>query len=378
MVNFIRKHIPFLIMCTVLLIMIVALTLFLVIKNIPALAELWTRTVARGYITLFGRFNENMDFSLTEVSFFIVIISLIVYLAWGFSLLGNKKYWDFIHRIMMIVLVFTGSITVYVATSGIAYGRAPLELDTYDGEIKKEDFLDIATYFVDDYNACAERIKFNEQGEVILPYGRNHLIEEIRLEYDRLSDAYYNSYTGKAKALGTSGLFTSVGIVGMFFGVLGEANYNTYSTNAELPFYIAHELAHSKGVMREDDAQLVATYICLTSSNPILRYSGYLNTFDRILAIASYSDDPNAYKTLKEQLSEKIYKNYQYIYDHWKGKMFLYDFGNQINDWYLKTFGQKEGTKSYDDTDTEVDEGGSVISLSNYQKIYFKIYYDHK
>ena len=105
MVNFIRKHIPFLIMCTVLLIMIVALALLLVIKNIPALAELWTRTVARGYITLFGRFNENMDFSFTEVSFFIVVISLIVYLAWGFSLLGNKKYWDFIHRVMMIVLV---------------------------------------------------------------------------------------------------------------------------------------------------------------------------------------------------------------------------------------------------------------------------------
>ena len=378
MVNFIRKHIAFLIMCTVLLIMIFALALLLVIKSIPELAELWTRTFARWYIMAFGRFNENMDFSWTEVSFIIVIISLVIYLAWGFSLLGNKRPWDFIHRVMMIVMVITGTITMYTATAGIAYNRAPLVLDRYEGEIKKEDFLDIATYFVEDYNACAEQIKFDEKGEVILPYGKNHLIEEIRLEYDRLNDPYYSPYTGKAKALGTSGLFTSVGIVGLFFSVLGEANYNTYATNAELPFYIAHELAHSKGVMREDDAQLVATYICLTSENPILRYSGYLNTFDRILEIASYTDNPDDYKTLKNQISDKIYTNYRYINEHWKGKMFLYDFGNQINDWYLKSFGQKEGTKSYDDTPTEIDEGGSVISLSNYQKIYFKIYYDHK
>ena len=67
-----------------------------------------------------------------------------------------------------------------------------------------------------------------------------------------------------------------------------------------------------------------------------------------------------------------------YIYHHWKGKTFLYDFGEKVNDWYLKTFGQKEGTTSYQDTDTKTDDKKHVISLSNYQSIYFKIYYDNK
>ena len=57
--------------------------------------------------------------------------------------------------------------------------------------------------------------------------------------------------------------------------------------------------------------------------------------------------------------------------------MFLYDLGNAINDWYLKTFSQKKGTSSYNDTPTEIDPGGFVITLSNYQSIYFKIYYDN-
>ena len=57
--------------------------------------------------------------------------------------------------------------------------------------------------------------------------------------------------------------------------------------------------------------------------------------------------------------------------------MFLYDFGNAVNDWYLKIFSQNKGTISYDDTPTEVDPGGHVITLSNYQRIYFKIYYEN-
>ena len=58
--------------------------------------------------------------------------------------------------------------------------------------------------------------------------------------------------------------------------------------------------------------------------------------------------------------------------------MFLYDLGNTFNDWYLKTFSQTQGTITYDDTPTEVDPSGNVITLSNYQSIYFKIYYDNQ
>ena len=81
------------------------------------------------------------------------------------------------------------------------------------------------------------------------------------------------------------------------------------------------------------------------------------------------------YDNVKSLISDKVWKNYSYIYKHWKGKMFLADFGDKVNDWYLKTFGQKGGTSSYEDTDTDVDpETGKVVYLSNYQSIYFKIY----
>ena len=378
MKSFFKKHIPFVIMSSLLLLMIVFLIVMAILRNNVEAAEAWTRGFGRQYLAAFGRFNESIPFSATEVSFVVVVISCIIFLAWGFSLLGNKKIWPFIHRMLLVTLVVVGTITMYNASVGMAYARKPLVLERYKGEIKKEEFLQIATYFVEDCNKCADELEFDSNGEIILPYSKNSLIEKLRIEYERIKDDYYSSYAPKAKALGSSPLFTSVGIVGMYFGVLGEANYNTYSTNAELPFYIAHEMAHGKGVMRENDAQLVAAYLCLTSDDPLIRYSAYFNTIERILNILSYTDNKDDYKNVKSQISEKVWNNYNYIYNHWKDKMFLLDFGDKVNDWYLKLFGEKEGTTSYEDTDTDVDDQGKVIYLSNYQSIYFKIYYDKK
>ena len=197
------------------------------------------------------------------------------------------------------------------------------------------------------------------------------------MEFNKLNNDYFGNTVAHPKALGTSGLFNTVGIVGMYFGVLGEANYNTYGTNIEMPFYITHELCHSIGVMREDDAQLLSFYLLSTSSDPLLRCSAYYNTIGRIIDITSYTGNANDRKEVVAMISDDIRANQTYVYNHWKGKIFLYDFGNAVNDWYLKTFSQNKGTISYDDTPTEVDPSGHVITLSNYQSIYFKIYYDN-
>ena len=377
MKNFIKKHIPFLIMCLALLTVIGFFIFTIVVKNNVTLAEQWTRGFARSYVTAFSKATSKIPVSITEISFIVVVISCVVFLAWGFSLLGNKKVWGFIHRVMMIVLVITGAITMYNATFGIAYSRAPLVLEKYEGEVVKEEIKGIATYFVEDCNDCLDQMNMNENGEILVNYSKKELIEKIRKEYDKLTDDYYHPYTPTAKGLFTSGWFTSVGIVGMYFGVLGEAHYNTHMTNAELPFSIAHEMAHGKGVAREDDAQLVALYICLNSEEPLLRYSAYIYTIERMISLTHFTGVDTDYKEVWSKMDSKFYKNVKYINDYWKGDMFLYDLGNKINDWYLKTFGEKTGTASYDDTPTEVDPVDQKIYLSHYQSLYYKNYFDH-
>lgn len=372
---FFKKHIPFVVMTSLLLLLIIFLIVIQILKQNPAIAESWTRTFTRSYTEAFGKANENIVFSVTEVSFIVSIISCSVFLAWGFCCIGERKVWAGIHKFLMVTLVIVGTITMYSATVGVAYNRKPLYLATYRGEVKKEDLQGIASYFVDDFNKCAEHMKYDDQGNLIMPYSKDTLIYKLRDEFSRLpNNGYYNAYIPRAKEMMTSGIFTAFGIVGVYFGVLGEANYSSYATPSEAPFYICHELAHGAGAMREDDAQLVATYLTLTSEDEFIRYSCYFNTIDRILDLARNSDNPNAYKELTAKMDNKIWKNYSLVYQHWKGKTFVADIGDKINDWYLKSFGQKEGTSSYNDTETEIDDG--KIYLSHYQGIYVKQYYD--
>ena len=358
--------------------MIAFLIVMSVLQKNTEIAEAWTRGFGRQYTKAMSYFNRNFLFSVTEVSFFIVVLSCVFFLGWGFSFLGNKKVWPFIHRAMMVALIGVGVAVMHKASIGFAYTRAALPIEGYMGEIKKEDFRAIAEYFVQDYNNCINELGIDEKGEIIMPYSQEDMIAKVRLEFNKLHDDYFSDTLAHPKPLGTSGLFNTVGIVGNYFGVLGEVNYNTYSTNAEMPFYIAHELAHSIGVLREDDAQFVSFYLLSTSDDALLRYSAYYNTIDRIIAIVHYTDNSDDYSEVTAMISEKVRANYKYIYEHWKGRMFLYDLGDKINDWYLKLSSQPKGTTSYNDTPTEIDHSGYVITLSNYQSIYFKIYYDNQ
>ncbi len=377
MKNFLKTHKAFVVLSIVITLVICFLIAICILKYNPNISEVWTRTFARTYLQATAQANEVFPFSVTEVVFFMTLIFCMVFLAWGCCLMGIKKYWAGANKFLAVTLIIVGAVTMYNATASMSYSRKPLELELYSGEIKKEDFKDIATYFVNDYNACMDVLGIDENGEIKTTLSRDSLVHLVRDEFKRLNSDYYNTVLPLPKQLGTSGFFTSVGIVGMYFAPFGEINYNTYSTNAELPFYICHELAHAAGVMREDDAQLLATYLMLTSDEPLFRYSAYYNTIDSLLNLLHLSDNKDDYKEVRDLISSDIWKNYRYIYDHWNGKMFLYDLGNQINDWYLKIFGQKNGTDSYHDDDPEVD-GDTIISLSHYQRVYFKQYYDKK
>ena len=364
-------------MSIVLTVIIIFLIVISILKNNVNIAESWTRTFGRWYTSSVGKVVDTIPFSLTESLLLITIASCLIILAWAFSLLGTKNYWGFANKLLMIGLVVVGTITMYNASVGMGYHRKPLPIERYNGVIDSSKFKQIATYFVEDYNKCADELNFNEQGEIIAPYSQKELINRLKTEFHKLDgNDYFTEYTPTPKPMKTSGIFTTLSIVGVYFGVFGEVNYSTFATNAELPFYIAHEMCHSKGVLREDDAQLLAFYVCITSADPYIRYSAYWNTIDRIINIASLSGNPDDYQEVKSLIGDKIRKNNSYIYKHWKGMTFLSDLGDKINDWYLRTFGQIGGTGAYNDNDPTVDPGGHVIYLSNYQGIYFKIYYE--
>ena len=80
----------------------------------------------------------------------------------------------------------------------------------------------------------------------------------------------------RAKPMVFSRLMSLLDYTGFFFPYTAEANVNVDCTMALIPATIAHELAHQRGVAREDEANFCAVLACMADNDPAYRYSGAL------------------------------------------------------------------------------------------------------
>jgi hypothetical protein len=147
-----------------------------------------------------------------------------------------------------------------------------------------------------------------------------------------------------------------------------------------MPYTMIHELVLAKGVMRENDANLVALYVCLMSEDPYLQYSGYFNTFYAMLNLTRYLGDSGAYGRVYQSLNQSIRRDYQFQGIYWQNYDLLDTFARWVNDTYLRLFGT-DGVSSYTDVPKiiTIDDGENTIEVidafSPYQKLYFYQYF---
>lgn len=182
-----------------------------------------------------------------------------------------------------------------------------------------------------------------------------------------LNDDYFTQYTPKGKPLYlTSWLYSQLQICGITFFMTNEANFNIDSPACDLPFTLAHELAHTKGVLREDDANLVALYVCLNSNNSYVRYSAYLNSLNAMLSLLKATNIEEDYNNFLNSISNNIYKDIDYSNNYWKNHDLFGSISKFFNDIYLK-ISANQTTQAYTDKpDTcETKKGDKIIYTIN-------------
>ena len=358
----------------ILTLLVISLIVFSSLKNDPYLAEWWTLNIGRGYTAFFGTINEKIPFSITEVIITLLVIASITLLCQFFIRLKKKRFLRSITKIATIGIIWCSVLSIYSLSVEFAYNRYPVQIEIYEDKVQEQYFYEISNYFIEDFAYCSEQLEYNENGDIVMPYDRSKLNIRLQEEYKKLDSPYYSSYTATIKPMFYSWIYSMFGISGWYFGPLGEGVVNVDASNAETPFCYAHEMAHGKGVMREDDAQMVAAYICLNSEDPYLRYSGYLYTYGAALAMATYSDVKGAYNEIVAKVNNNIRGNLSYISARWKELGLMNKIGDWINNLYLQMSGDKDGTGSYEDTKPEFDDTGKVIALSRYQKLLVQIF----
>src|SRR5262245_52470818 len=91
------------------------------------------------------------------------------------------------------------------------------------------------------------------------------------------------------KPLRFSHLTSILGVSGLYIAYTTEVAYNDEVPAVDLPMTIAHHKAHQRGFAREDEANFIGFLICAKSTDPYVRYSGFVHAL-RVLDPLSKGD----------------------------------------------------------------------------------------
>ena len=363
-----------------LLVMIFILVVLAVLKNNVEMAEYMTTGSMRAYGQTMAMFSSFIPFlSLTEVVVLAIAICCLVLLILAIIDFFKIRWFKAINKLLAIPCIILTIVALYNFSCEAAYNRKSMPLPYYEEEVARDDFSKIYNYFANDLDSCVDQVTFKENGDVE-GMKLSDIANDLKEAYKILdSNDYFHSHFGSVKPMASSFIYRELQITGVTFSPFAEANINTMNTNVNIPFTTAHELAHTKGVMREDDANQLAFYVCINSDKPYLRYSAYVSYFYQLRSMCSSS-----YLT-DEQLSNinpisdqyrQYAKTVNYVHDFWEKHDLLGDIGEWFNNLYIKSSGVQEGTSSYHGgTDYEFDPTTNKFYPSMYQKLFIEKYY---
>lgn len=329
--------------------LLIPLLIMLAVRTDPEIAEWWTTHIEAGWERVIGTLTSWLPFSVTE--FFIVcLIGLGIFFYIRLIInLGRVRLKRILIGALSIAVGVVYILNLYVLSMAFAYYRTEMPIPQSEKKYDAESLKPVVEYFLSDYNNLAETLPRDKNGCVICPYTFSELAERLKVEYARLTDDYFNQYTPNAKPIVNSWFLSQMLITGITFLPMGEANVNNAAPPTTRTETLAHELAHTKGVFREGDANLLARYILISSDDDYLRYCGYYYAFNNLLDAFILTEDSDSYYTYRARLSSKVYEERVFAYDYWESQ---WDLIGQIseffNDLYLKLNGAPNGTGSYE------------------------------
>ena len=112
-------------------------------------------------------------------------------------------------------------------------------------------------------------------------------------------------------------------------------------------FAASHELAHERGLAREDEANYAAAVACRMHPFPEFRYSGALLSSSYVQGALARVDRPAAL-TLEAKRGPGVRRDLRALAE-WsrRYRSRLTEVSNRVNDTYLRSQGQELGVRSY-------------------------------
>lgn len=348
--GFIKKYIP--------VFSIVFFALFLVCVIFAAIAER-SPAFAEGFVGSVGYVARRvlsfltgiLPFSLAELLlmlsplFIAFIIALVVR-----TVKSRAEAVRFFAAILSFVFLLYAS---YVCTLGISYKTPTLEsyLQLDECEITADNLSDAMLTLAAEAQTVLDDIEYADDGASLCDKSLDYISAQICAAYDRLKEDYpelpIKNFESRAKPVLMSRGMSAFEILGVYTFFTGESNINTYYPDYTMPFTVAHEFAHQRGIGRENEANFIAFLVCIRAEDPYIRYSGYVNMYEYLASSLGRTDREALSAVYKETDSRIIGEMLAYseFYSENKNEL-LSKISDIANDIYLKNQGT-EGIISY-------------------------------
>lgn len=266
-----------------------------------------------------------------------------------------KYYSDSWHNtlVYMGILLSVASLLITLLFCGFGTGYFGSTLDKKLGldrrDVSAEELKYTAEILSEAVAEEAQNVTFRYQNFSVMPYSLEEMNKKLLDAYDSISDKYsfIQRLDSRLKPVVLSEPWSYTHITGVYTYFTGEANINVNFPDYTIPFTAAHELAHQRGIAREDEANFMAFLVCIESDDPYIRYSGYLNMYEYV-SNSLYSANAEMYFDVRNTLPTTVraeMRAYSAFFDKYRDNV-VADVSQAVNDTYLKVQGTA-GTKSY-------------------------------
>ena len=193
-------------------------------------------------------------------------------------------------------------------------------------------------------------ITYDENGASVLPYSYREMSDKISTAYEIMAKdtGIFKTFNSRVKPIALSNIMAYTHISGVYIPITGEANVNTAFSDYIVASTSAHEMAHARGIAKEDEASFIGFLALSYSDDSYLKYSAYLDAYFYLLSDLSRTS-PKKASEIYNMLDKKIINDrnaYIKCFDKYKNSP-ISDASNKVNDAYLQANGDKNGTKSY-------------------------------
>ncbi len=313
-------------------------------------ADFFNRYISSAFRFIFAKISNIVPFSIAEL--IVICLPILLFLALWYLLkfrCDTKKSSQI--SLLCIISAVALLLSCFVLTFATGYRGKPLysKLNIDNDKVSVEELYQTSQYLVSEINLLSKEINYGSDNFSTMGYSLRELNEKLDKAYEKFSQkhSFIQNFSTRLKPVMLSEAMSYTHITGVYSFFTGEANINVNFPQYTIPFTSAHELAHQRGISREDEANMVAFLVCLESDDAYIKYSAYLNIYEYVIN-ALYKADKELYFEVVENLEDKVYLEeiaYNKFFDKYENSNASVVTG-AVNDVYLKVQGT-EGKKSY-------------------------------